>query len=170
MQSRSLKLRIGVDPGKGGALCLYNTETKKVLQCHDMPLEPARAKGKTAISPTGIAEVLSGYAVLGGGVLILENVFSRPGEGVSSSFNFGRSKGLIEQAAACLDLPLVLITPQMWKKHYSLIKTPKSDSIALAVQMFGNEYIKLKKHDGRAEAMLMAALPDDIVLPRIVRS
>ena len=88
---------------------------------------------------------------------LIENAHAMPGQGVSSSFQFGRMFGGAEMVVQyCCDKPMY-VTPQAWKGHYGL-GSAKNASIALATMMFETDkFWKLKKHDGVAEAALIAA-------------
>jgi crossover junction endodeoxyribonuclease RuvC len=56
--------------------------------------------------------------------------------------------------AACR-FELVYVAPAQWKKHFKLT-SDKEMSRALAVRMFPNAPLNLKKYSDRAEALLMA--------------
>ena len=91
-------------------------------------------------------------------VVVVENVHSMPKQGVASSFKFGRSLGAIEGVIGALSYPHVKMTPQAWKKEMSLIGKDKTASRALAKELWPNqaEHFQLVKHDGRADAALIA--------------
>ena len=54
-----------------------------------------------------------------------------------------------------LDMPLTLVRPQEWKAHYGL-GSDKNDSLELARRYYPDVDLHLKKHHGRAEALLIA--------------
>jgi crossover junction endodeoxyribonuclease RuvC len=68
--------------------------------------------------------------------------------------NFGIWQGIV----AALGIPLELVTPQTWKKHFGLIGEEKDVSRIKAMQLFPEvgKDLKLKKNNSRAEALLMA--------------
>ena len=93
-------------------------------------------------------------------VACVEKVGAMPGQGVTSMFNFGKSAGFIEGVLQAYGIPYQLITPQKWKKEFSLGHT-KEDSITVCKRLFPS--VKLlptdrckKESDGMAEALLMA--------------
>jgi hypothetical protein len=49
-----------------------------------------------------------------------------------------------------------MIRPQAWKAHHSLLKAEKDESLALARTKWPKAPLSLKKHHGRAEALLIA--------------
>jgi len=145
---------VGIDPGIRGALCLLD-EKRKLVELSDMPtITPIR---KLEVDPVGVSEVLRGFKKLTRKPIIvnLESVGARPGQGVTSMFNFGQGYGVLRGVIACLDLTCHLITPQRWKSEAGLIGGTKQDSIDLARKHYPSAPIYLKKHDGRAEALLI---------------
>jgi crossover junction endodeoxyribonuclease RuvC len=86
----------------------------------------------------------------------IENVHAMPRQGVSSSFQFGRMFGGAELVLQSTCLRVFHVTPQAWKKHFGL-GSDKNASIAMATLLFGtDQHWKLKKHEGVAEAALIA--------------
>ena len=90
-------------------------------------------------------------------VVGFEQVHSMPQEGVSSSFSFGRGVGQWEGIISALQLPIEYVTPQVWKKALGL-GHDKNASILKAQQLLpaAAPFLTLVKHDGRAEACLIA--------------
>lgn len=87
---------------------------------------------------------------------VVERVGAMPKQGISSTFKFGVSVGVIYGVLAGAGVPLHSVTPQTWKKHFRLLGTVKERSRALAIQRHPTvEGLNLKKHHGRAEALLM---------------
>jgi len=87
---------------------------------------------------------------------VIESVFVRPGQGMSSTGKFMRACGAIETVVDLLLYPYELVTPQKWKKHHGLIGTEKKASLALARTKWPTAPLKLVKHHGRSDALLMA--------------
>jgi len=79
------------------------------------------------------------------------------GQGVTSVFSFGRSLGAIEGVIAARSIKATLITPQTWQKAMG-VTGGKDGARARAMELFpwNIDYFKLKKHDGRADAALIA--------------
>ena len=93
-------------------------------------------------------------------VCCLEKVGAMPKQGVTSTFNFGKSAGFIEGVLQTCGIPYQLVPPQKWKKEYSL-SSDKNQSITVCKRLFPE--ISLKRtdrcktdSDGLAEAVLMA--------------
>ena len=145
---------IGVDPGatSGAIACFVDSE---LLDAIDMPC----ADG--IISGALLAVELREFAVAGFDsqpTVVIERVHAMPKQGVSSTFKFGRSLGVIEGVIATLGWPTVWITPQAWKKHHGLIGTDKDAARLRALETWPEhaETFRRKKDGGRADAALIA--------------
>jgi crossover junction endodeoxyribonuclease RuvC len=88
-------------------------------------------------------------------VVVLEKVHSMPKQGVSSTFKFGMAFGGACALAKRFNSPLLMPTPQEWKKSLKL-SSDKLESLFMARNLFPNAPLHLKKHNGRAEALLIA--------------
>lgn len=139
---------LGVDPGVSGAVAFYSPGLPERIAVEDVPV----AGGE--ISAPHLASMIRRFAP---SMAVVERVNAFPGQGVSSVFNFGRAYGDVRGVIGALNIPLHLVSPQKWKKHFGL-SSDKDQSRALAVRRFPvvAEHFKLKKHDGRAEAALIA--------------
>jgi crossover junction endodeoxyribonuclease RuvC len=145
------RLVLGVDPGLSGALALVDPAGPALVDVLDMPLVRF---GKAAIvDGAALLDWLDGRAIA---AIVIEAVASRPGQGVASSFAFGRAVGGVEAVLAALGPPVTHVTPQQWKRRAGLAGA-KADSLALARLRFGaRDEFRLEKHEGRAEAALIA--------------
>ena len=83
-----------------------------------------------------------------------------PGQGVSSTFTFGHSAGVVEGVVAGAGIPLTLISPQSWKKHAGLIGKDKDAARSRAIQLFPSLRILDLKGKGQAiaDALLISRL------------
>jgi hypothetical protein len=70
-------------------------------------------------------------------------------------FSFGDSYGVCRAVITCLNLRTTLVSPAAWKRHFKLDKD-KESSRAMAIRLFPEAPLNLKKHADRAEALLMA--------------
>jgi len=87
---------------------------------------------------------------------VVERVASMPKQGVASTFKFGMAVGIIHGVLFCHRLPLHLVTPGVWKKHFKLSGTDKEAARALAIRLYpAVQGLHLKKHHGRADALLI---------------
>ena len=90
-----------------------------------------------------------------GAEICMEAVHSMPGQGVSSSFQFGRAVGVISAVAELTNYPFHLVSPQKWKKHFHLT-SDKNESLDLARYFWPEAKLIRKKDGNRAEALLIA--------------
>lgn len=145
-----LPLVVGIDPGLSGAIAILDT-AGALHECHDMPT----AGG--LVDCSGLAAILSIAAQRPGSHVVIEDVHSMPGQGVASSFKFGRTMGAIEGVVATLELPRSYVSPAKWKKALGLSKD-KGQSRRRAVETWPGTALAFArvKDDGRAEAALLA--------------
>jgi hypothetical protein len=100
---------VGIDPGQDGAIAFIRPGSSvNICDVHKMPLS---GKGVDC-------EAICKLITMAGNVslAVVECVHSMPKQGVSSSFQFGRTLGRIEGVIRTLRIPLAMPTPQAWKK------------------------------------------------------
>ena len=154
----------GVDPGITGAIAYYDKKLG-VLQIKNMPtlteqyLKKGKLRKRKYTDENEVVTIIKNFNRQSNQskVMFIEKVAARPGQGVTGMFGFGRSLGVLIGVAAALELPTVLVTPQKWRKFTKCAKG-KDGSLAKARELFpaDAEYFKLKKHDGRSDAALIA--------------
>lgn len=140
---------IGVDVGKkGGYAVIYDEDTYYAYPWDDKEfIEKMWDIAQTTAANERI-------------VACVEKVGAMPHQGVTSSFNFGKSAGFIDGVLESLGIPYQLIAPQRWKKEFTL-NSEKQKSIEVCQKLFPNasllptERCKVPS-DGMAEALLMA--------------
>lgn len=146
-----MKRVIGIDPGASGACVLL--EGGQPIEWLRMP---TMKEGKTTrVNGAALAEWLR---EAGDVTVAMEAVHSLPKQGVASSFNFGHSVGVVMGTLAALSLPVMLITPQAWKRGQGLIGTDKDAARSRAIQIWPHWRALDKKEAGQAfaDAALMA--------------
>ena len=143
---------IGIDPGLSGGIAILDTETNDV-QLYDMPVLTDGKKRHIDIQAVlRILRSVDNKSTFVG----IENVNAMPGQGVTSMFTMGFGLGLLHACVSSCNYPFTRVQPQTWKKDYSLLKKDKQASIMKAKELFPEADITLKRHDGRAEALLIA--------------
>ena len=148
------RMILGIDPGMTGAIALVNPDPLELVSVADMPTIAGKVDAhQLAVE---IRRLAREHDII---TAVIEDVHAMPRQGVTSSFGFGRSKGVVEGVIAGIPgIRTVLVRPQQWKKDMGLIKAPKDKSRSAATQAFGDSLRwPLKKHVDRAEAALMAA-------------
>jgi len=155
-----MKTIMGVDPGAKGAFAFIKDSFDPVVFDYTDDLELIKNIILT-VKPD---------------VCYLEKVHSMPGQGVVGVFgfgvNYGTWKGLL--AGVC---PVIDVSPKKWQKELNIIpekletkniigrelnrvkavnkRMRKEASLNLARQKFPHLELHLKKHEGRAEALLI---------------
>lgn len=122
---------LGIDPGVSGAIVAIQS---------GQPIEwmrmPAMKDGKSSrVNGHALARFIADLPEPVARAYV-EAVHSMPSQGVASSFNFGHSAGVIAGVLAALEIPVVMVTPQSWKKRAGLIGKGKDDARVMAIRMF----------------------------------
>ena len=150
-------ITVGVDPGLSGAVGVL--QDGRFVAVEDMPVVIKGAGVvKNEVSPAALLAVLrERVPPVDSVAAVIERVSSRPGEGVASSFSLGDSFGVARAVLSVARVELTYVTPAQWKKHFKLT-ADKELSRALALRLFPEAAysLRFKKHDGRAEALLLA--------------
>lgn len=146
---------IGIDPGQTGGLAVIFDEENRA-EVFDAPT--FKVDKKTKLDVNSMSALLKRF--IGVDTLVtMESVHSMPKQGVASSFNFGEGFGMWKGIISAYSLPLELPSPQRWKKAMLADQGKDKDASRFkAMQLFPEltERLKLKKHDGRAESLLLA--------------
>lgn len=146
---------LGCDPGQSGAIAAIRDG--RVVALHDMPTM-ARLHGKgQQVDPYALSSIMLGISPPRR-VLYLEAVAAMPGQGVSSTFRFGESLGVVLGVAGALQIPVRWITPASWKRRAGLTGKEKDASRTLAIQRHPEvaDMLERKKDNGRADAICIA--------------
>lgn len=148
---------LGVDPGAKGGLAIVCASN--LLSGTRMPT--MSLKGKVLVDARAIVDWLEGQEF---DHVVVEAVHAMPKQGVTSSFQFGRSLGAVEGVLATYGKPMHYVQPAQWKRALGL-SSSKQQSIDLARTRFGRKadhLIRFKADDGIAEAALLAAYWDQL--------
>lgn len=150
---------LGVDPGLHGALAFYDLAMPgPCIEVFDMPTHTITVNGKqrTRLDLHQLADLVARHAARCT-LAVIEDVHAMPKQGVSSSFSFGFAAGAAQAIVAAHDIPVRMVQPAAWKRAYGLT-SDKDASRQRASQLlpaFAHLW-PLAKHDGRAEAVLLA--------------
>ena len=131
---------IGIDPGKSGALCAM--EDGAIIDLIDMPVD---TEGFDRWAVRFLAPRF-----------FLEKVGGLPGQSAPRAFAFGEHVGWLKATIRRFG-PMVPVTPQRWKADLAVPRDKKL-AIARATELLPTEAHRwpLAKHDGRAEAAMIA--------------
>lgn len=135
---------VGVDPGKSGGLALLRQFVPGVVDILDVVKMPA-----TDVDLWGWWRDLVAMPDFA----VIERVHAMPRQGVTSTFAFGRSYGMLRMAAIAAEIPLEEVTPQKWQRAMGcLSKGDKNVTKARAQEL----YPKVKVTHAIADALLIA--------------
>lgn len=138
---------MGLDPGLSGAVAFYYPSHPENIACYDMPIVDRRVNG------AALYDIIQQHRP---SLAVIEAVHSMPGQGVSSSFNFGVSYGIAQGVVSAAKIPVVFVSPGKWKKYF-LLSSDKEASRGLAINKWpASDHFRKKKDEGRAEAALLA--------------
>lgn len=149
------------DPGLTGAFAAYDP-VSSWLTVVDMPVfERSTSRGtRTAVDEGRVIELLRAWANMGAEELIIELVSGMPGQSAPAAFNFGYGVGVVRTAALSAGLAIREVAPLVWKRAMRLPSGPKKSAAVRAVAAdllpAWRHLWPLQKHDGRAEAALLA--------------
>jgi crossover junction endodeoxyribonuclease RuvC len=153
--SQAKFLIVGIDPGARGAIATLDA-TGQLLDVVDMPAT-LEANGRPATNAPLLAGILARSHAR---VAFCELVGPRPTDGSVGAFSFGRARGCIEGIAGALSIPIVFITPPVWKRiadippgvdHKDLARTRATARWPAHAELFAR-----KCDVDRAEACLIA--------------
>lgn len=146
---------LAIDPGLSGALAFLFPD-HDALAVDDMPV---------AAGDVDAATLAARIAQMRPDLAIVERASSQPGQGVASVFKFGCGFGMVRGVIAATGVPLHLVTPAKWKKHFGL-DADKDKACALALRLWPgrSDLFGRKKDHGRAEAALLARYAAEVIL------
>lgn len=143
---------MGLDPGVSGAIAFYDRCAQSIV-AYDVPV--AAGEIDCAMLFRMVLEERPDMCVI-------EQVHAVKGNGVASSFNFGKSYGMARGVVASCGVPIHLVSPSVWKRHFRL-KADKEESRGLAILTWPTVHLFQRKKDhGRAEAALLAKYGADL--------
>jgi len=134
---------IGIDPGKNGAIALFDP-AEMMVSTFDMP---GTVEGKRQLL-SDIGKVR---------LACIERPFYPRMIGIKNAVTIALAYGEMKTCLYFAGIPTIEVDPSAWKRSYHLT-TDKNASRAMASQIFPDcaDQWALVKHDGRAEAALIA--------------
>lgn len=130
---------LGVDPGQSGGIALLVGDT---AQAAKMPETEAETW-----------ELLQAYAAYLPIKAYLERVSAMPRQGVSSTFKFGQSYGMLRAFLVALGIPFETVAPGVWQRSLGCLSGGnKAVTRAKAQELWPH----LKATNATADALLIA--------------
>lgn len=149
---------VACDPGLTGAYSLYDTR-RGSLEIFDMPVyERQVAKTRRMfIDEQGIHNLLLGFSVIGATHFVIEEVGGMPRQSAPNAFKFATSYYTSIATARCFGMAIERVRPAVWKAKMR-VPADKSQARARASELMPELAYRWPKvkHDGRAEAALLA--------------
>lgn len=145
-------LTLGIDPGLSGAIAVIDA-AGEVVALADLPI--IRDLSLAWIDGSELQSIIRTALEGRSAVAMIERVSAMPKQGIASAFQFGVGFGSVLSVLQAMHIPLELVTPSAWKRSYGLGKD-KCASLHKARLLFPSAELHLAKHDGRAEALLIA--------------
>ncbi len=155
-------MHIGIDPGLHGAIACVSSPSDPNPRVWDTPVVPVirNRKKRNQYLVRNMLEILED--AIGSDDkhhICIEQVSSMPKQGVASMFSLGRGAGLWEGLVVSFGVPYTTVLPRQWKKEMlrGMDHSSKNDSLIRARQLYPSVELNLAKHEGRAEALMIAA-------------
>ena len=149
-------ITIGIDIGFTGAISYFIDE--EPFEVFDMPV--LKVGSKRELDDLKLKEILFGIQEEKC-MAYVEKQQSMPGDGIASTARFMTGYGQVLGVLTGLGIPKTLVHPRSWKsKMMKDMGKEKEASILRCKQLypeFAQKYLTLKKHHGRADAILIAA-------------
>ena len=139
---------LGIDPGLSGACAFYFPGEPEGLTAEDLPI---------AGNEIDAAQFARRLRQMRPTVAIIERVNAMPKQGVASAFTFGCVYGQMRMAFTAHGIVPARVPAAVWKRSYGL-NSDKDAARRLASALLPAHAHNwpLAKHDGRAEAALLA--------------
>jgi crossover junction endodeoxyribonuclease RuvC len=112
---------VGIDPGLSGAMFFFDTGGS-TGEAVDLPVHVLMRGGK-AKRELDIVQLIDTLAMHRLTHAFVEQVGAMPGQGVSSTFAFGKTFGIILGVIAARSIPITLVPPIRWKRRMGVTKS-----------------------------------------------
>ena len=143
---------IGIDPGAGGAMVIWNKKISKIYKC-PADTETMADIIKESLYINRVKNIREVFAYI-------ELVHAMPHDGRSSLFKFGTNYGKWLGILGAYKVPTTLVSPQKWMKYWKdklNIKLPKDKSSRKrALKEIASHYTDKKVTLYNADAILIA--------------
>src|SRR5262245_38163622 len=109
---------LGIDPGISGGLAVIEIAdgaAPALAECTDIPVVGTGAKERVDVA--AIHNFIDRHKP---GRALIERAQAMPKQGASSGFKYGRAAGAIEATIALCSIPVEIVEPSAWKRHWHL--------------------------------------------------
>ncbi len=163
---------MGIDPGLNGAIAIINLDSGSLVDMIDFPTFKTASKSRKQgylehIDIHALSSLIDFYSKHTS-LAVLEEPGAMPEQGLSSTFRFGHICGQIHGVLAGHYIPVQTIKPSVWKMALGL-SSDKDESRRKADEFYPAfaSLWHLKKHNDRAEALLMTVYAKKYLSPII---
>lgn len=154
-------LTLGIDPGISGALAALDHNGG--LRVIDMPTRPKHGTGKVRneIDPHALQRTLRELVPADErAIVVMEALNTFAGGSVQTMASLEATKAVIQTVCELTGHWVQVVTPQKWQSFFGIkrnaVEDTKRQSLRIARSLYGNAFCPLQKHDGRADAILIA--------------
>jgi crossover junction endodeoxyribonuclease RuvC len=136
-------LFLGIDPGVHGGLAVVEIAdgaAPVLVEAIDVPVIGTGAKERVDVA--AIRNFIEKHKPI---LALIERAQAMPKQGASSGFKYGRAVGAIEAAIALCSIPLEIIEPSVWKRHWRLPGKDKEAARQKALQFFPDAHATLAR-------------------------
>lgn len=154
-------LTLGIDPGISGALAALDHTGR--LRVVDMPIRAKNGAGKVRneVDPCALRSWLRELVPAGErAIVVMEALNTFAGGSVQTMASLEATKAVIATVCELSGHAVELVTPQRWQGFFGIKRNAAEDtkrqSLRIARELYGIEFCPLQKHDGRADAILIA--------------
>jgi crossover junction endodeoxyribonuclease RuvC len=146
---------LGIDPGTQGGFAIIDGGGA-IVELDDLPIHLVRTRKSTKaeLDLHTLAVILCGHSP---GHAYLEQVGSRPNQGIVSTGRFMYAAGSLYGLVVALGIPVSFVRPVDWQRHHRIGGAP-DEAIRRALQLYPQEHSKLarKRDHNRADALMLA--------------
>jgi crossover junction endodeoxyribonuclease RuvC len=154
-----MAITIGIDPGVTGAIAAIKDGTELIM-LEDMPTTSSGKETKVSrsVDAVGLSELLGRIIRVYSReylAAVVEKTSAMPGQGVSSTYSMGHSRGVVEGVLLTKAFPTTLVPASVWKKAMGLTKDKDLVRGEMS-RLFPAASLHRKKDHDRAEAIALA--------------
>lgn len=147
---------IGIDAGLTGACARVSNGKYEVWDLPVMATGQSLGSIRNQVSAAGLAQLLR--RITDGQrdeTIVVTEGLSGYIEHKAAIFSMGNSFGCVRGVVGAVGLPLHVVRPQDWKKHFNLPRE-KEHARALAISLYPEAPLARVKDHNRAEALLLS--------------
>lgn len=142
---------VGVDPGLNGGVMAYDGE--RPADGFRIPSKKADFGRGRELDYRALVIHFNRIVSLGVSKAYVERNSARPGQGVASMYKFGYVSGVVHGLLLAYQIPVELVTPQVWKRDQLGGRKGKIAAIEMCEERWGDDF---GGHDGMCDAALIA--------------